>query len=633
MLIGCNYWAGYAGVNMWRDWRPEAIAAELDALAEIGVRKLRVFPSWREFQPLEYTRTVMNWPRDLTLHGEKLPAEAPGCHGVDAVMLDRLQELLDLAHQRKMRVSVGLITGWMSGQMLVPSAFADRDLITDPLVVRWQLALIRAIVGRFKSHPAIDSWGPGNETNCLQRLASRHQAALWMQTIADAIRAEDGAHPVISGMHGLAPLSRGRIEQEGPVWTIQDNAEIFDALTVHPYPFFTPYCALSRLDEFRNLHHASAELTYYGTIGKRPCIVEEIGAFSGMCAGEQVKYDYLRGTMWNCWAHGSGQFLWWCGSDHTFVHASPYTWSGLERELGMLDENGRPLPFSAAYSEFNRVLDGMPTPLPPAQYDAVCVLTDNQDNWANAFGCHMLAEQAGLRVRFAWHGDPLPESRLYFVPGIVGASALEQPEYESLLERAHAGARVVFTSRDGLLAPSVQYFGFEPQFMEGRDDEVEVRVHGNGGDFTFKCRRGCHYRILPGKSHVLAQADGEPVLFENGYGKGSLAFFCLPVEEYATTSQDAINNPDAFPAYRLYEMLADGFVAEHPARPNHPKCQVSCHMLDDDHGYVVAVNNSLAELEKPLRLADGWGIEAIYRGDAVRLPAHDALVAAIRRKR
>ncbi|MBQ7719798.1 MAG: hypothetical protein IJT56_04360, partial [Clostridia bacterium] len=51
-FTGCNYWASHAGTNMWRDWRPEVVDDDLRRLAEYNVRVVRMFPNWRDFQPL-----------------------------------------------------------------------------------------------------------------------------------------------------------------------------------------------------------------------------------------------------------------------------------------------------------------------------------------------------------------------------------------------------------------------------------------------------------------------------------------------------------------------------------------------------------------------------------------------------
>ncbi len=43
-VVGCNYWASHAGTQMWSDWQPEIVEADLRQLAEGGLQVLRVFP-------------------------------------------------------------------------------------------------------------------------------------------------------------------------------------------------------------------------------------------------------------------------------------------------------------------------------------------------------------------------------------------------------------------------------------------------------------------------------------------------------------------------------------------------------------------------------------------------------------
>ena len=51
-FVGCNYWARNAGMYMWSDWRPDVVERELAELSKYGVRVMRVFPLWSDFQPL-----------------------------------------------------------------------------------------------------------------------------------------------------------------------------------------------------------------------------------------------------------------------------------------------------------------------------------------------------------------------------------------------------------------------------------------------------------------------------------------------------------------------------------------------------------------------------------------------------
>lgn len=37
---------------MWRDWSEKAVDEDFRKLSQYGVKYLRVFPNWRDFQPI-----------------------------------------------------------------------------------------------------------------------------------------------------------------------------------------------------------------------------------------------------------------------------------------------------------------------------------------------------------------------------------------------------------------------------------------------------------------------------------------------------------------------------------------------------------------------------------------------------
>ncbi|MBO7345913.1 MAG: hypothetical protein J6U92_08255, partial [Clostridia bacterium] len=51
-VLGCNYWASNAGADMWRNFDVAAVEKDLKTLSENGVRYIRIFPNWRDFQPV-----------------------------------------------------------------------------------------------------------------------------------------------------------------------------------------------------------------------------------------------------------------------------------------------------------------------------------------------------------------------------------------------------------------------------------------------------------------------------------------------------------------------------------------------------------------------------------------------------
>ena len=50
--IGVNYWDSRSGTDMWKNWDFETVDADFAALAAVGVKNIRVFPNWRDFQPI-----------------------------------------------------------------------------------------------------------------------------------------------------------------------------------------------------------------------------------------------------------------------------------------------------------------------------------------------------------------------------------------------------------------------------------------------------------------------------------------------------------------------------------------------------------------------------------------------------
>lgn len=52
-MLGCNYWDSEHGTDMWRYFDADVIEKDVKALSENGVKYMRVFPNWRDFQPIQ----------------------------------------------------------------------------------------------------------------------------------------------------------------------------------------------------------------------------------------------------------------------------------------------------------------------------------------------------------------------------------------------------------------------------------------------------------------------------------------------------------------------------------------------------------------------------------------------------
>ena len=407
-FVGCNYWASHAGMRMWSMWDEAVVEDDLRRLAEARITTLRIFPLWSDFQPLRMHYGGNGVPREIRLGEQPLPHTEAGQAGVDEEMLRRFARFCDLAEKHGLKLIVGLLTGWMSGRLFVPEMLQGRNVLTDPLALKWEIKFVRLMVRRFREHPAIVAWDLGNECNCMGEIKSSEEAYVWASTISTTIRCEDADHPIVSGMHGLNP---------GGAWRMQDQAEFLDVLCTHPYPLFTPHCDTDPLIQMKSPLHATAESLFYADIGGKPCFAEETGVLGPMVISDEYAADYIRAVMLNLLAHDCHGMLWWCGFEQTALTLTPYDWNGVERELGLFYLDKTKKPVLQEITRFSEFVEKLPFDVLPGRIvDAVCILNPRQDSWAVAYGAFILARQAGVDLKFAWVDGPIPEARAYLLP-------------------------------------------------------------------------------------------------------------------------------------------------------------------------------------------------------------------------
>ena len=65
-IIGANYWASHAGPAMWSDWRADIVEQDFRKLSENGIKMLRVFPNWKDFQPISLPSGVCRKARRIS---------------------------------------------------------------------------------------------------------------------------------------------------------------------------------------------------------------------------------------------------------------------------------------------------------------------------------------------------------------------------------------------------------------------------------------------------------------------------------------------------------------------------------------------------------------------------------------
>lgn len=608
---------------MWSNWQPDVIAADFAKLAEGNLTLLRVFPLWPDFQPLHRLCGAEGNFHEYRFGEEPLPDTAIGRAGVDAEMLDRFRLMADEAHRNGLQLIVGLVTGWMSGRMFAPPAFTSTNVITDPEAIRWQGRFVKCFVEALRDHPAIVAWDLGNECNVMGR-ASAAEAWLWTHTIATAIHAADPSRPVVSGMHSLPA------DPQKP-WSMRDQGELTDFLTTHPYPLWTPHCDQDPVNSIREQLHSTAESVMTAGLGGKPCFAEEMGSMGPFIVADELAPGQLRPALFSLWAHDCRAMLWWCAFDQNLLTRPPYDWIPVEQELGLHLSDRTPKPLVGVVRDFSNMLSGLPfAELPPRLIEAVCILSNDQDQWAVAQTSFTLAKLAGADLTFQWCDDALRDAGVYLLPCLSGVKPLPRRRWLDLLERVKAGAVLYVSLNDAVLAGLENDFGVKVLTRRRRAEIGSLTFTDDARSLpiaaTFRLDLQATW------AEVLAtEADENPAFTCFKLGAGKVFFLTTPLEVTIANSPGCYQSGPCTEAWRLYARIFAAAPSSRVWRKTTPTIAVTEHPVDEEARIVILINHGPETVVEPVHLADGWRLLAVLHGEGttesgVNLAAGDGAV-------
>ena len=610
-MIGCNFWDSKSGTDMWKNWDADSVFSDLSALSENGVRYLRVFPNWRDFQPITHLRGWRGKHMEYRLSDDRPLFDE---FGLDHVMLEHFESFCDIAEKTNIKLIVSIITGWMSGRLFVPPALEGKNPISDPEMLKWETKFARGFVRRFKNRKEIVAWDLGNECNCLGEARNEEEAWLWTSTIRNAILSEDNSRIIMSGMHSL-----GVNQNENP-WTVQDQGELTDVLCPHPYPSPTVGGDVEPANTVRTTLIPTAQVVYYSSISGKPAMIQESGTFNDMVCCKSVSAEFLRVNLLSGYANGSLGYLWWCSHEHLHLKNPPYSWSMVERELGLLYPDRSPKPVALEMKRLTRAFENLPDALPKRDIDAVCVTTKDQDFWHIAVTSYILAKQAGIEMEFAYCEQKLPKAKMYIVPSICGWAPFGKELLDSLLERANDGSTVLFTIDTGMITTFENITGLRSMGMMDDYSEHICSFDGTELPFTY-CKK---YLLSSIGADVIASDDDGTVIFsKNKYGKGNIYVLDFPLEKNLW-DKCGVFTDKKLPYYKIYKNAAEGLDLGKIATSSNPLVGVTQHKSDDGY-YVVAVNYSDKDVDMCVEFADGIRHEIIY-GNPDKINACDAVI-------
>ena len=336
--FGLNYVPSRNWYYSWNDWKPENTARDFDSIAAVGADHIRIMLIWPWFQPN--------------------PAVVSSGH------LDHLDELMNLAAQRKLDVLVTLYNGWLSGYALSPPYLTKEPFYTSPRWKRVQDLFLSEVAKRMTLHENFLGFDIANEINCIWSCAPA-EGDVWMEG-------------VFKQMNTLAP---GRIHVNGAdnnpwtqVTTFSPQALMAqqEIVPLHCYPHFMragKYGTFLQKPSTDLLDAFAALARSYGNTPHKPIWMQEFGMFNqDLPEGDIPKWMEMAVT--KAIAGGVSWFTWWGSHDVE----RRFQFDPIEYDLGLITienkikEQGKMFKrLAETYRGEPVMIPGKTLPPPPAE--------------------------------------------------------------------------------------------------------------------------------------------------------------------------------------------------------------------------------------------------------------------------
>lgn len=577
IVLGANYWASHAATDMWIKWDAQQVDKDFKVLSENGFTVLRVFPNWRDFQPIVACQlNGDDWDKvndtRMFLSEQPLPDTPCGRAGVDEIMVEHFEELCDIAQKYGIRLIVSLLTGQMTFRSLLPPALVHLDPYSDPYALKWEARYLECMVTRLKSKPAIIAWESGNETRILGKCKNKEQAEFWQRYIHNIIRLADPSRPVI-GVDGLNIA-------EDTNWPSSVNALLSDYVTTHPYGMWGDVY-LDDFLEIRSGYFVTAQTAALEDIAGKPAFVEEHGARRQEQTNQAGVQAYMKNLLWNLWSADCKAMLWWCAFDQTGLTQAPYNWRQPCVELGIFHRDRSEYPAVKSIRDFAKMQQDLPfKKLNQAESDAVFLISDADI----AHSSYILARQAGIIPEFQSPEQPIKDAQVYFIPDAKGRAYFTIERWEELKRKVRNGATLYLSWDDTFLD--------EMEIVGG----VQVAYRNGNGNTTLE---PCTINGQKGAEIISFRSDGRPELFKNKYGNGTVYVLSHPMEKELIKGVGGFDGD----SYKIYAKVLPKETIVSTVDKN--VC-VSEHYFNADDCAVMLVNNSPKAFSGKINILPGW---------------------------
>lgn len=504
------------------DWYDRDMASEFAAVAEARVSLIRLYVSWKLFEPQV---------------GQ-----------FDAHPEDRLGDILAAARAKELRAIVTFFADDHLAEMNDLPWAKKRDARTDDYLIAREVALVQRVVNRFRAEPAVWAWELGNEAFCTG-FASEDALQRWADTLRDAIREVDTARTIILGCDPETLVRETGVDARGAV-------EGFEHGVSHVTAPYRAYAAEGPL-----LYGPATYLDSFllrSALRDAPVLADGIGVHSlEQSVAEEAAY--VRMALYSALMNRASGAVLRRWRDLATEKREPYFRDPYEVLVGLNDIHDEPKPVLAEVRRFARVaarLDLRAHALVPERA-AVLIPAERYEPLPSLTGlyaprsclqAYIAAKEAHLPVALAREGDDLGSLMTLFVPS---AARLTPAMWRRLASFVTAGGSAVLSYGGGDADPAVrEIFGVEFLGDHGVRPVLSCRIAQPGllgeiGSFDVKLDLPHFALVGAGSSTVVAtDATGSPLLTLNQYGQGRAVFVAAPLER-AIAQSDPWAAPDA----------------------------------------------------------------------------------------
>ena len=325
--FGANYTPSQDWMFQWMDIDADAVRADFEALAGLGLDHVRVFPLWPVLQP---NRTLIR-----------------------RKALEDIAVVADVAAEFDLDIAVDVIQGHMSGFDFVPAWLVnwhEGNMFVDEAAIQAQAALVSAVYDAVRDRPNLIGLTLGNELNQFQlpnpaaMPADSDQIAHWLTTLLGAPVDPDPRHLFTHSENDHLWY------RDGHPFLPEHASRLGDITTVHSWIFngtAKQYGGLSS----QSVRHAEwmIELSKaFATDPRRLVWLQEVGAPSMNLSEAEMPEFASRTVEAALSSPGLFGITWWCSHD---VSRSLGDYKDLEYSLGLLDVDNAVKPLGRRFAE------------------------------------------------------------------------------------------------------------------------------------------------------------------------------------------------------------------------------------------------------------------------------------------